>query len=297
MKPDLKHLEPSCAQLLELAPALRCEKIREDVWVKYPHADNVLKELNKLLTGKQGIRTNNLLVLARADNGKTTILDRFVKQHPVFVNENHDSQMPVMSIQMPHAPTDSRIFTAILKAAAISHRESESAQRKEQQALRAMRYLNVRMLLIDNINHISLGGAKQHRSTLAMLKNFGTELKIPLVGMGTRDAATAIALDSQMTSRFKTMPLPLWELNADYQRLLASIERLTPLLNPSKLSSLELAPLIHNRSGGTIGATVRLIKAAAEIAICEGTEQITADIIHQMDWTTHNDFGKVAASI
>jgi hypothetical protein len=293
----LSHLDESCIHLLELDNEARCAAIREDSWVKYPLAEELLKKLNRLLLLRQGVRTQNMLVLGRADNGKTTIMERFLSQHPVFIDDNKDSQMPVMAITMPHAPTDSRMYTEILKAACIPHRENEPVLRKSQQAIRAMKYLKVKMLLIDNFNHISLSGGKQHRATLAMLKNLGSELKVAIVGFGTRDSATALGLDEQMTTRFDAFGLNLWELNADYQRLLASLERLTPLNKPSKIWEPEKATLIYQISNKTIGGTVATIKEAAEVAVLSGEEVITTDILNSIQPRNLDQFSQVAAAI
>jgi ATP-dependent Clp protease ATP-binding subunit ClpA len=97
-------------------------------------------------------------------------------------------------------------------------------EEKQMQVLHLLHAVQLRVLIIDEI-HILAGHIAKQRHFLNVLKYLGNELKIPLVGVRTIDAMRAIQTDPQMVSRFEPVALPRWEMNRDFQMLLASFER------------------------------------------------------------------------
>jgi hypothetical protein len=71
----------------------------------------------------------------------------------------------------------------------------------------------------------------------------------------------------------------LWELNQDFQRLLASFEQVLPLKQPSRLRQPELASMLHAISGGNIGDLRRLLVDCATEAILSGAERIDKKLV------------------
>ncbi|EGF0980782.1 transposase, partial [Salmonella enterica] len=99
-------------------------------------------------------------------------------------------------------------------------------------------------------------------------------LRIPLVGVGTRDAYLAIRSDDQLENRFEPMMLPVWEANDDCCSLLASFAASLPLRRPSPIATLDMARYLLTRSEGTIGELAHLLMAAAIVAVESGEEAI-----------------------
>lgn len=120
---------------------------------------------------------------------------------------------------------------------------------------------------IDEFNSLLIGSAIKQREVMNTIKLLCNELAIPIVGVGTREAVLALHTDPQHASRFDVVTLPLWELNQDFQRLLAGFEKVLPLKNPSKLHEPELAGLIHSISEGNMGNLHRLLVECATDAI------------------------------
>src|SRR3546814_1244089 len=71
------------------------------------------------------------------------------------------------------------------------------------------------MLVIDELHNVLAGNSVNRREFLNLLRFLGNELRIPLVGVGTRDAYLAIRSDDQLENRFEPMMLPVWEANDD----------------------------------------------------------------------------------
>jgi hypothetical protein len=137
---------------------------------------------------------------------------------------------------------------------------------------------------VDEIHHILAGHISRQRQFLYVLKYLGNELRIPLVGVGTIDAARAIQTDEQLVNRFRPVALRRWQMNRDWQMLLASFERILPLRNPSRLADISLATTLLAWSEGTIGELASLLRAAATVAVETGEERITEKLIKGLDW-------------
>jgi len=149
----------------------------------------------------------------------------------------------------------------------------------EQLALRVLRGVGTRVLMIDEL-HNMLGGTRTARGEfLNLLRWLGNELRIPIVGAGTRDAWLAIRTDPQLENRFEPFAPPPWQVGPDAARLLQGFATLLPLCRPSDLCSAELVRGVVARTGGTIGKVAALLRAAAEAAITGGEECITPAVL------------------
>ena len=60
------------------------------------------------------------------------------------------------------------------------------------------------------------------REFLNLIRFLGNELRIPLVGVGTREAYLAIRSDDQLENRFEPFTLHRWEPDHEARSLLAS---------------------------------------------------------------------------
>lgn len=73
------------------------------------------------------------------------------------------------------------------------------------------------------------GSRDQQRRFLNLLRWLGNELQIPLVAVGTSEALRAIQSDDQLANRFTPFSLPPWRMDAEYLRLLNTLEAMLPL--------------------------------------------------------------------
>lgn len=74
-------------------------------------------------------------------------------------------------------------------------------------------------------------------------------------------------------------------MNHDFQRLLASFEKMLPLKQPSGLAQQKLASTLFAISEGYIGELSRLLSEASILAIKTEVECISEEILSQVDWT------------
>src|SRR3989442_10628573 len=129
----------------------------------------------------------------------------------------------------------------------------------EQLVLRLLRSAGVRVLVIDELHNVLGGRGDARREFLNLLQFLGNELRIPLVGVGTRDAYLAIRSDPQLENRFAPFTLPLWEPGEQAGALLASFAASFPLRRPSPIATEEMASYLLTRCEGTIGELTALL--------------------------------------
>jgi hypothetical protein len=290
------HLLPEVAEMLDQPDADRIKFCKTDRWVSYSSARRALDEMDNLRTYPKNVRPNNVLIVARSGNGKSSILEYFANRHPVLMTEDGSPIMPVLRIEMPESPDESEFWSLILWGLGISHREGDRAPHKKRQAKSAMLYAGVQLLVIDELNNVTQAG-REAPFLLAAIRNLSNELRLPIVAAGTQQAINAINLDPHFKKRFDPIGLSRWLLNVEYLKFLASYEKLLPLTKPSGLASRELAPVLYGLAGDTIGQTVKLLRRAAEAAIESGTEQITPKLVKDLGWTKDGDWDAIARAI
>lgn len=290
------HLASDVVSALELPKPERIEFCQMDRWIGYTRATQILEQLDQLLVYPRSLRMPNILIVGRSGNGKSSILERFANRHPIQVTAAGSPIVPILFIDMAETPDESELWSSILWALGISHREKETASIKKRQVKSSLRYAETRILVIDEFNNLTNAG-KTSGHLLAAIKELSNELKISIVAAGTQAAINALNSDPQMKSRFEPAVLDRWRLDSEYLRFLASYERLLPLAEASDLASRELAPKIFGMVGDTIGGTVKLLKTAAVRAIETNTERITPQLLDSLRWVRPGEWDEVARRV
>ncbi|MFE3559540.1 TniB family NTP-binding protein [Streptomyces sp. NPDC059193] len=270
---DLAHLCPAAQRIARLPDAERLRYVRADRWIGYPRATEALGRLETLLAWPSKQRMPNLLLIGPTNNGKSMIVEKFLRSHPPISHPDRE-EIPVLAVQMPSEPTVIRFYTALLAALGAPLRSRYRLADLEQVVLRLLRSADVRMLVIDELHNVLGGSGDKRREFLNLLRYLGNELRVPLAGVGTRDAYLAIRADDQLENRFAPLTLPRWESDADACSLLASFAASFPLRRPSPIASAETAGYLLTRSEGTIGELAHLLTDAAVAAIESGEEAI-----------------------
>ena len=296
MSTGYPHLHPSARAWAEEDPASRIRRVRTDRWIGYARAEAALAALDDVLSFPKRTRMPNLLLVGQTNNGKTMIVEKFRRSHlptPATDAAGGVAHVPVLKIQMPAGPDERRFFGAILEELGMGQWPGGNLAGRQSDALRLMRMTDVRMLIIDELHNILSGARNQQRRLLNLLRWLGNELQIPLVGVGTAEAMYAIRSDDQLANRFEPVPLPLWTEDAEYLRLLSTLEALLPLRKPSGLVGPVLAGTIFTRSEGVLGEIVSIIIRAAVEAISSGAEAISPRMIERSGFTSPSDRRRV----
>lgn len=280
---DLAHLHPAYREAARLPSAERVHRIRADRWIGYPKAVAAVERLEMLFDWPRKQRMPNLLLIGPTNNGKSMIVERFRRQHPPLTEADRES-IPVLCMQMPSEPSTLRFYTAMLAALGAPLRPRQRLAEVERLALSLLREVGVRMLVIDELHNVLAGPGGTRREFLNLLRFLGNELRIPLVGVGTREAYLAVRSDDQLENRFEPFILPTWDAGGETRSLLASFAASFPLHAPSFIDTEDMAQYLLARSEGTIGELARLLTAAAVAAVESGEERINHRTLTMADY-------------
>lgn len=279
------HLHQDFVAAMALSSAERIAVMDQPRWIGYTRATEILDVMQGLLNKPQRPRMPNLLIVGDSNNGKTTLIRRFCELcGKSFVDENSNPVRPIILAEAPTSADEKALYISILERFWTPYRATDQIAKLRYQVIHLMRACQVRMLIIDELHSLLAGTAIKQREVMNALKLLCNELCIPIVGVGTREAVRVLHTDPQHASRFDVASLPTWSLDKDFQRLLASFEKVLPLRNPSRLHAPELASKLHSISEGNIGNLHRLLVECAKEAIASGTDQITAEIVEKKKW-------------
>lgn len=297
MSGDYSHLHDSARALLSESEEVRIHRIRADRWVGYARADAALSAFEELLSFPKRTRMPNLLLCGPTNNGKSMVLEKFRRAHPLVaagITFEGVASIPVLKIQMPPGPDERRFFGAILDALAIPRIASESILRRQDSAIRLMQSTGVSLLIIDEAQNLLAGAQLQQRRMLNLLRWLGNELQIPIIAAGTAEALHAIQSDDQLANRFEPITLPRWGYGEEYRELLRTLEALLPLRRPSNLAKPALAQKVLAAAEGILGEVVAILTRAAVRAVTTGTEAITVEMIEGCGFLSPSERRRVA---
>jgi hypothetical protein len=261
----------------------RIQWIRAGRWISHPAAELALAAMEDLLTYPQRNRMPCLLVHGRTGMGKTMILRKFSRDHPKVVDPRLGlTQMPVVLMQLPPEPAEVPFYEELLGALGLPLVGEVSRIRARRMARDALRIVGARILVIDEIHALLLGGDRQQRTFPNVMRLLANELEMPLVCAGTPEARRALLTDNGLADRFESVELPRWTNGVAFRRLLASFNAILPLRRPSDLDQEKLRAALLKASEGVTVRIVRLLERLAVEAIRNGSECISLDSLASM---------------
>ena len=257
--------------------AIRLQAIRAKRWITHHPAARVLAMLQEAFDQPAGDRMENLLLIAESGMGKTMLLRKFQRDHAAaFDTASGVQPYPVVLTLMPEAPSEEAFFCQILKAvgAPLELSRQRNLLSLRETTFRLLRELGVRMLMIDEINSILVGSARQQRQFLQLLRFLSNELQVAIVCAGVPEARFALLSDPQQRSRVAEVALEPWTAGPALQDFINKLVQSLPLRQPSPVDSLALRCLLIERSGGITLSMCRAIERAGVLAIHRGRERI-----------------------
>ena len=113
------HLAPNARKMLLRPDKERLGYVKRDGWIPYKAANEILKQLEDLLSHPKVDRMPFLAICARTNNGKSRLLEHFLAQHPADDNvEGAAIHMPVLRIRCPGVADEIRLYEEILRRVA-----------------------------------------------------------------------------------------------------------------------------------------------------------------------------------
>lgn len=282
----LEHLLSEIRPIAQAAVPERIRFMRQPKWFEYGAAEEIFRRLEDLLRHPPSHRMPGLQLLGESNSGKTAIGLEFLERHPVDPNETGDAiVVPVVRIEVPPNPDESRIYDEILMTLRQPFRAKDALSEKSRQVRAILSAVGTRMLMLDEFQHVLGPRNDRRRVVMDVIKHLGNTLKIPIVVIGTADAQVAVSKDEQLANRLHPVWMPTWTMDKEYRRLLASFEVTMPLQESSRLQDRQTAALILELSEGLLGEIRDMLCAAVELALRTGRERIDLDLLREVSWT------------
>jgi hypothetical protein len=153
----------------------------------------------------------SLLIFGDPGMGKTKIIEKFLREHPsVYDDKTGMTRSPVAATQMPPIPSEREFYEGLIVSlgSIMPHGVPVNHLRHRFRVL--ARQMDVRMLIIDEINTMLAGTFREQRVFLNSIRLLANDLKLPLVCVGKQEAKRALMTDQQLADRFAASELPPW---------------------------------------------------------------------------------------
>jgi hypothetical protein len=281
MANDISHLTADAAYWLGENDERRVRAIQARRWVLYLRAKQVLERLNRLLDHPRGTRMPSVAIYGDSGMGKTMLMKRFRDDHPPsFDLRTGILKTPVLAMEMTSRPGERRFYAELLTLLGAPQRPRADIAQMEQAALRIMEAIGVQVLVIDEVHNILAGTYREQPIVLNTLRFLSNRLQISLVCFGVNEAREAIGGDVQLARRFEQFTLSRWAANEQFETLVTSILRNTPLRKPSVLTPKSLRRMLQITEGITANIFHMMNSLAVE-AVETGAEQVTDEAIER----------------
>ena len=273
---EFAHLPADLRPVARLDAEGRIAHIRLERWIPHGSADRLLGYLQEAFDQPSRERMENLLLLGESGMGKTMLIRKFEKQNAVNFDDAAGVQRrPVVVMLMPPQPTEAQFFNRVLESIdAPSAGYWYGASQLRTSAIRLLREVGARVLVIDEINSVLAGTPREQRLFLQLLRFLSNDLRLALVGVGVPEARHALLSDAQLRSRFSDIELPVWTPGEDLRDFITRLVWSLPLRQPSPIDSARLRVLLAERSGGVTLGICKAVERAAIAAIRTGKERI-----------------------
>ncbi|PRY84596.1 TniB protein [Donghicola tyrosinivorans] len=152
------------------------------------------------------------------------IAKRMASKYPAQYNaELGATKTPILPVQAPPAPDESRFYQHILATIGALMWGRHAVSELEVRALSHLRDMDLRMLMIDEVHNLLAGSYREQRRFLIMLRFLANDLCVSLVVFGVNEALDAVRGDDHLARRLDEHYLPLWEDDVEFSRLIQTL--------------------------------------------------------------------------
>lgn len=269
-------LHPKVAEFLEVDDDLRIKFIQKGSFVEYEVIKLIWQEILDLLEQPIRPRMEGLLLVSPTNNGKTTMIRRFIDKYSPEIGN-------LVYVETPERTTLKEFYVEILNTLGYPAKSTKSTGDLRRKILTGIENQKVKIIFFDEIHNLLDSRRDHKRDILNGLKSLNNKAQIPIVLVGIETAKDILDLDKQVADRYLAIEIPLWkDKENDYYNLLATFEALLPLKKPSNLHSVKIATKIHTLSKGRIGRIATIIRKCGIRAIRNGDERITFNLLNSM---------------
>lgn len=274
----LEHIAKDRRHLAAKLDSTRISLIYSDAWINYPAADSIRACARAIQCMPAKQQAQCLLITASPGMGKTTLFKKVAFDLDVARQKNPDMSNYI-SVDTPADPTLTGLEDCLSVALKLSPGIIK-IRNMPGSLVAAFQSKNIRILLMDEVNNLLIGGRVDQRKNLALLRALsGPPLSLSIIGFGVEDADNALENDPQLARRFQRESLPSWTESEEFRSFLAGYEQVLPLRKPSRLYSKDTVKYLLKVSGGQMDIIIQRIQRGGVWAILDKKESIDLECL------------------
>lgn len=281
-----RQLFEKAQELLSADKKARTEYIKNGVFINHQYKDMIDQEILDLFDQPIGPRMEGLLIFSPTNNGKTTLIKRFIQDYA------KDLHGKILYVETPERTTLKEFYAETLNVLGYPVTSTRSTGDLRRKILQGLKEQKVRIIIYDEIHNLLDSRRDHKKDILNGLRSLNNKAEIPIVLVGIETAVTILGEDEQVAERYNPVEVPVWgENDHEFRNLLYTFEANLPLLKASNLYEEEISSRILELSQGKIGRIAKIIRTAAIRAIRNGREQITLGLINSIkfQWTSASE--------
>lgn len=225
-----------------------------------------------------------LWILGEGGQGKTFILDSFIRRHPH--SETTERRIcEVLHLTFRSRPSESEILLTILLMLGQSPRTLHYQKNAELQQIvvEAILHCGVRIILFDEAHHLWISGTSRSRRSESrwggvlgdFLKNLYDRSGVAFVFAGMPELAELIERDKQAGSRWAgKLCLEPFQNDIQFRGVLAALDEALPMEERANLTDPKLCNLIFEASGGNFRRLKNFLAEAVFLAASDHAKSI-----------------------
>jgi len=274
------HLTELAKSQLEWSPAKRIRSMFVTRFIHHEVVSDIIAHCKYLMNRPRGVRPTGLVLAGTSGSGKTALADALIRECSCLqATPETPATKPILYFCMSNAREAKEVFSRLLEALGFPHISSLTADDRRKKALDLAVVARLRLLIIDEIQDVLFHTLRQQGLALLAVKDIMNSLKIPVLALGTENARIAFEADQHLKRRFQPRELPTWQCDDYFRHFLQAYEETLPLRERSNLGSLLTMKLIIRETKGQLSEIVERIQRAAALAVENGQERITKDLI------------------
>lgn len=282
------HLSDDTAALLSLPDADRVRSMSRSFFIHHAVADTVCRHTDFMINNLDRERVEGLVVYGGSGRGKSSIARMLIRRYPgVGATTTSPATLPPIYIDFSGVSDYTQIYVRLLKALGQRPFTRASIESRADDMFASLALARVQLIIMDEVQDLLVNSEFQTRRCLHALRRIMNVGRVPIVLMGNDLALQAVHKDEHLAARFENVvPLQPWKAGPELARFLDAAMQMYPLHRPSDLSSMSTMKHLVKLSGGNTKRMRLLMNRAAMLAVEDGTESITADMLQRatVEW-------------